>query len=237
MREGREIASMAADRARGFAEDGKRAGAEQADGIARAIRRAAEELDQSSPALADIVRDAAGSLERAGRALRDRDIRDLAGGVEDFARRQPAAFLGMTAIAGFALARFLKSSAERDAMRRPDGMAHTTATGAPGWTPGAAETARPATMAAATLGGTAAMRSDIDPTRPLHGSGAAEDRPHQMGGPTMGKPLTGERMPGPGPASSGSTTGPGAGMGTAGATPRDRGPTSSAPGPDTGSRG
>jgi hypothetical protein len=117
-------------------------------------------------------------------------------------------------------------------------MAHTTATGAPGWTPGAAETSRPATMAAATLGGTAAMRNDIgDANRPLHGAGAAEDRPHQMGGPTMGRPLTGERMPGSAPASGGSTTGAGAGMGTAGAIPRDRGPTSSAPGPDTGSRG
>jgi hypothetical protein len=42
--------------------------------------------------------------------LRRRDLSELLGGVQDFARRQPTAFLGATVLAGFAVVRLLKSS-------------------------------------------------------------------------------------------------------------------------------
>jgi hypothetical protein len=182
--EGGAVVEAVQQRAVGFAEEQKAAGAEQADGLARAVRRAADELEGTSPQIAHYVREAASSVDSLGRALRERSPADLLGGVEDLAKRQPVAFFGAAVLAGFALARFAKSSAQ-DAHRptaqgiRPvpaepppvretratnvGGGAvppHTTATGAPGWVPDpdrpGGSGAKPATMAAASLGGAAA---------------------------------------------------------------------------------
>ncbi len=45
--------------------------------------------------------------------MRERDVDQLLGTVEDFARRQPVAFLGAAVMAGFGIARLMKSSADR----------------------------------------------------------------------------------------------------------------------------
>ena len=45
--------------------------------------------------------------------MRERSLDDLIGTVEDFARRQPVAFIGGAVAAGFGLARLMKSSADR----------------------------------------------------------------------------------------------------------------------------
>ena len=52
-------------------------------------------------------------LEQVSEALRRRDLADLVESVEDFARRQPVAFIGGTVAAGLAFGRFMKSSAAR----------------------------------------------------------------------------------------------------------------------------
>ena len=46
-------------------------------------------------------------------ALRDNDLKSLAGELESYTRRHPALVLGGASLAGFLLTRFLKSSAER----------------------------------------------------------------------------------------------------------------------------
>lgn len=167
------VAKAAQERAAGFAEEQKRAGAEQAEGLKRAVHRAADELEGSSPQLAHYVREAADSTGQLARALRNRSVGELVGDVEDFARRQPVAFFGATVLAGFALARFVKSSGE-DA-RETTGDAHhlyghvalehrrASPAGAPGWNPASVgpdnadpKATRPATTAAASLGGAAA---------------------------------------------------------------------------------
>jgi hypothetical protein len=169
------VAEAVQERAAGFAEEQKRAGAEQAEGLARAVHRAADELQDSSPQLAHYVREAAASTNQLAQALQNRSLGELVNGVEDFARRQPVAFFGATVLAGFALARFVKSSAE-SAGRGGGGQAAAggsaapaprgSAMGAPGWVPasgGPDDTdptlTRPATMAAASLGGAAARQS------------------------------------------------------------------------------
>jgi hypothetical protein len=60
-----------------------------------------------------IVRQAADGLENVSGAMRSRDLDDLVGSVENFARRQPVIFLGSALLAGFGIARFIKSSSER----------------------------------------------------------------------------------------------------------------------------
>jgi hypothetical protein len=188
--QGAEVVQAAQSRAEAMAQQGQRSGAEQAEGIARAVHRAAEELQGTSPQLAGLVQDAAGSLDRMARGLRESSPGDMLHAVSDFARRQPLAFFGATVLAGFALTRFARASAPVRPERRNEygryeiddmpgsagqgggyagghggGMSPSTsgipsegAAQAPGWVQDAGGTARPATLASATLGGAAAMR-------------------------------------------------------------------------------
>jgi hypothetical protein len=47
------------------------------------------------------------------RSLDRREVGDFVDGIEQFARERPVAFLGGAMVAGFALARFMKSSSAR----------------------------------------------------------------------------------------------------------------------------
>jgi hypothetical protein len=100
------------ERARKVAEQQKKVGAEQIGGVARAVHGAAHELEQELPHAAGFIHDAAAKLEGAANSLRERSVDDLIRGLNNFARTQPAAFLGGAVLAGFAFSRFLKSSAE-----------------------------------------------------------------------------------------------------------------------------
>lgn len=106
----KEGASAAAERLRRAAAEQKDAGAERLEGIADAVNRAADELGREVPQAAEYVRRVARELETVSEAARERDLRDLVGVVQDFARRQPTAFLGATLLTGFAAVRFLKVS-------------------------------------------------------------------------------------------------------------------------------
>jgi hypothetical protein len=69
------------------------------------------------PQMASYVHDAAMRLEDAAKNLRQRNVDDLMDDVSRFARSQPALFFGGAMLAGFALARFLKSSAPNGSSR------------------------------------------------------------------------------------------------------------------------
>ena len=105
------VAAQASDQVRQKAEEQKNAGAEFGVGVAGAIRRAAGELDGHVPQAGQYIRTVADQIEEASDALRRRDFDQLVSGVQDFARRQPALFLGASMIAGFVAVRFLKSAA------------------------------------------------------------------------------------------------------------------------------
>jgi plasmid stabilization system protein ParE len=93
-----------------IAEQQKQAGAAQADQMAQAVHSAADELQGQMPKAAEFVHSAASQLEKGADALRNRGVGDLVAGVNDFGRREPLALFGAAMIAGFAAARFLKSS-------------------------------------------------------------------------------------------------------------------------------
>ncbi|MBB5695296.1 hypothetical protein [Muricoccus pecuniae] len=191
-----ELVDAARERAEGLAEEGKAAAAERASGFATAIRHAADDLEGSSPEIARHVRVAADSVEGISSALRDRSAGQLVQDVTDFARRQPAAFFGVAALAGFALARFARSSSEGTTSGHSSGMSTRTSTGmsgghpmghpapatpatAPGWSPSGGHSARPMTMAAASLGGAAAHRpGEATPgSMPVGATGEVTARP------------------------------------------------------------
>ena len=80
---------------------------------AAALRRAAQEVRDGSPQgstfsyLADGLADMADSVK-------GQNVSDLFGIVNDFARRNPVAFLGGAALLGFATSRFAKASGPQD---------------------------------------------------------------------------------------------------------------------------
>jgi hypothetical protein len=108
----KEIVSGAESKLRTVAEEQKVAGAGRVSTIASAIRRTADELEGELPQAAHYVRGAATELQNLSDGVRGRDINELLRDVQDFARRQPAAFLGASVLAGFVAVRFLKSSSQ-----------------------------------------------------------------------------------------------------------------------------
>jgi len=94
------------------AEAQKERGTEAMHRLAKAIRTAAQELDDGSPEVASQIRAAAGTVDKLSDNLHTRSVGDLFNAATEFARSQPAAFFAGAVIAGFAFSRFLKSSSQ-----------------------------------------------------------------------------------------------------------------------------
>lgn len=105
----------AADQARTVAGGQKDKLAEQVGTVAEAIGTAADELETKNGAASQYVRMIAEQTERFSSTIRNNDVDALLGMANDFGRRQPAAFLGMAALLGFAASRFLMATANRPA--------------------------------------------------------------------------------------------------------------------------
>jgi hypothetical protein len=114
----RSMASGATEKLMNTAEQQKRAGADYMSGVADSVRRAAGEFDEQLPQAARYIRRAADQMEEMSDSFRRREMRQMLSDVQSFARRQPAAFLGVSLIAGFAAMRFLKSSSPAASSRR-----------------------------------------------------------------------------------------------------------------------
>jgi hypothetical protein len=105
----KDLASQASDKLMNTMEEQKAAGADFVRGMAGAVRRAANEFGDV-PQAAQYIRLAADRIDSVSDAFKRRDLNQLVSDVQDFARRQPTAFLGAAVLAGFAIMRFLKSS-------------------------------------------------------------------------------------------------------------------------------
>jgi len=110
----REAAGHVAEQTRDFAEEQKDAGADNMARLGRAVHGAADQLGRDLPQAAGFIHSAADTLQGAASSIRERSVEDLVAGFSDFARRQPAAAFAGSVLAGFALARFLKSSSSSD---------------------------------------------------------------------------------------------------------------------------
>lgn len=106
--------SEATESVKSFAADQKDLAANQINGVAAAIGKVADELDGSDQqTIARYARDLASGLSSMGKTVEDRDVDDLMGLAQDFGRRQPVAFLGAAALAGFVASRFAMASNQR----------------------------------------------------------------------------------------------------------------------------
>ena len=82
--------------------------------VATALQQAGREMrNQDEGPIADYVDTAANQVEQFANMLRDQDLEQLMTTTAQFARRQPALFLGAAFALGFAATRFIKLDAGR----------------------------------------------------------------------------------------------------------------------------
>ncbi|WP_029586647.1 hypothetical protein [Bradyrhizobium sp. URHD0069] len=112
------VASGVKDEIVEAADEAKARGVGQMAGVSRAVHSAADELGRELPQAAGYIHSVADRLESASSALSERSVEDLVSAFNNFARRQPAAAFAGSVIAGFAVSRFLKSSAPRSEDRQ-----------------------------------------------------------------------------------------------------------------------
>ncbi len=115
----KEVASDAGDKLRTSMIEQKAMGADYVGNVAKIIRRTAYEFDSELPQAGHYIRKAAAQLDNVSQALRNKDVSEIVGNVQDFARKQPTAFLGAAVLIGFAAVRFLKSGSEKSSSPAP----------------------------------------------------------------------------------------------------------------------
>jgi hypothetical protein len=120
-----QAAETAKAEARRIASQQKQAGADRLGEVAGAVHGAARSLESGMPQMASYVHDAAVRIEDAAKTLRTSNVDDIVDEISRFARSQPALFFGGAMLAGFALTRFLKSTA-------PNGNGSTSMSGSSG---------------------------------------------------------------------------------------------------------
>ena len=107
------IGEQVKERVRNVAEEEKSAGADQLGGVADAMQKASDELKKTMPSAAQSIDDMAHRLGEFASSLRQRSVDDMLNEASAFGRRRPGAFFVGAVAAGFALSRFVKSSADR----------------------------------------------------------------------------------------------------------------------------
>ena len=117
----KDVASGTAEQIEDQTRDKQRSGADFVERLAGNIREAAHAFESDAPFAARGINSAARYVDDAAEKIRNGSFRDLVDGATDFARRQPAAFLGISVLAGFAAVRFLKASGgQSSASKRPE---------------------------------------------------------------------------------------------------------------------
>ena len=103
------------------AQSQKERASESLNGVAQALRQTSQHLrEQGQDPLAGLAETGAERVERFSGYFRQRDLDQITGDVEQFARRQPALFLGAAFGLGFLASRFLKSSGQLPAIGLTD---------------------------------------------------------------------------------------------------------------------
>jgi hypothetical protein len=108
----KDAAGAVADRTKEVVGDAQAEAERQAQTAANTLRETADRLEGDLPWLDAGLRKAADGLEGLTAGLNRGNLQQAIDTVSDFARRQPAAFLGLSVALGFALARVGKTAVE-----------------------------------------------------------------------------------------------------------------------------
>jgi hypothetical protein len=106
-----QLADKATDTARSRLEAGKNTAANTLHRVANTLQQSGTSLRSEEQNMAgEYLERAAQQIEKAAQYVRDAELGEMVDRVEDFARRQPAVFVGAAFALGLLGARFLKSS-------------------------------------------------------------------------------------------------------------------------------
>ena len=105
----RDAADTIASEAESYADQAKGAAADEVGGVASALRTAADDLRSGSPQERTFGQ-IADTLADASDAIRDKDLGEIMGSLNGFARKNPVIFMGTAALVGFAATRFVEAS-------------------------------------------------------------------------------------------------------------------------------
>ena len=108
----KDVTSGTADQLQGQVREKQRSGADFIERFAGNIREAARAFQNDAPFAARGIDSAAEYVKDAAEKIRNGSFRELVDNATDFAKRQPAAFLGISVVAGFAAVRFLRASGD-----------------------------------------------------------------------------------------------------------------------------
>ncbi|MBC8103960.1 MAG: hypothetical protein H7Z41_15410 [Cytophagales bacterium] len=163
---GQEVAGQAIDKAKDTVKSQLSSQKEKAvstlGNFTDALHQTGSQLRNSGQGVfGDYADSLAGQMDRAVTYLRDNDVDDLTAQVEDFARKQPALFIGGAFILGVALARFLKSSSGSNGHRNEvSGGGYSSYSGYSAGAYGAGATPLPTPASAGALTTTSAPYGD-----------------------------------------------------------------------------
>ncbi len=105
-----KLGSQAAERARGFAGEGKDRATDALDQVAKLMENAAADVDEKLGAdYGKYARSAAEGISGFAQTLRGKQVDDLIDDAADFVRKSPVIAVGTAAAIGFVLARLIKS--------------------------------------------------------------------------------------------------------------------------------
>jgi hypothetical protein len=108
----RDTSHALKDKAMGVMGDAQAKAADQSRTAANTLRSTANNLDGELPWMKTALNKTADGFEHLTSALNKGDVNQVMSAVGDFARRQPALFMGLSVAAGFALARVGKTALE-----------------------------------------------------------------------------------------------------------------------------
>lgn len=112
------LRGQAAERLRGFADDGKGRVTGLLEDVSEVINDAARSVDERlGEDYGQYAHRAAGAVADFAGRIRDRSVDDIVDDTRDFVRKSPVVAVGIAAVAGFALIRVIKSGL--DAASRP----------------------------------------------------------------------------------------------------------------------
>lgn len=110
----KDEATHAVDKVKNIAAEKTHVIAHQVSGIGSALEKVAEELESSDqPQVGQYAKQIGATVKNFAQQMEGKDLGGIASMAEDFGRKQPVAFLGVAALAGFAASRFLTASANR----------------------------------------------------------------------------------------------------------------------------
>lgn len=109
--QGRRLLDDAKRQATSYADDRKNEAARSVSDIAASLRETGRSFEDR-PNIRAFVGNAADGLDQLAEGLRERSFAELYGEAEAYARRSPVVVGAVAVVAGFLLARFIKSSAD-----------------------------------------------------------------------------------------------------------------------------